>query len=456
MKQSEIKKIAKLVEQIKAHEESAFVELYAQTYQKVYFLAYSVTREQYLAEDVVQEVYIKVLESLDTLRDNEMFMAWLNRITYHASLEAVKKQKDVCLEDTVMDKLLVSGDEEPLDKLIDKEWRDILVDYILELQPELKSVIIMKYYENMRLDEMAISLECPVGTVKSRLYNAKRILRKKLMSKKMKVKGVFLGAALALSLDYYAKSHVIIALAAARVPEVLPILKGGLIGWSSICIVAATYGKVMAVSACLAGFLMTMSYWGGEGSQPEIVSVTGPDAYSNTVIQEEIQVKSRLPIETVEVEGDDGKIPVEYNQGDKSYQVTVGQNGLYHITVKAINQKTAVRQFEVKNIDKENPKLMNWTYDENTRMMTATVQDDRSGIDYNKCYLDAAGVRTKPELWDANRNELRFHLDGGEAILGLFDRSGNYSIYRLTLVENTMVESTEMDLAEMESAAGEE
>lgn len=232
MKQAEIKKLAELIEQVKHHEESAFMKLYTQTHQKVYLLAYSVTRERYLAEDVVQEVYIKVWEALDTLRDNEMFMAWLNRITYHAALEVLEKHKDICLEDLVMEELLVSKSDELLDKMIKNEWRYILADYIMELHPELKAVIIMKYYENMRLDEIAISLECPVGTVKSRLYNAKKTLRRKLMDRKKRGKELLLEAAIMIVLNHYVKNHVIIALAAAaRIPEALPILKNGLIGW---------------------------------------------------------------------------------------------------------------------------------------------------------------------------------------------------------------------------------
>lgn len=437
MKQSEIKKLAGLVERVKQHDEAAFVELYSQTHQKVFFLAYSVTRERYLAEDVVQEVYIKILESLDTLRDTEMFMAWLNRITYHTSLKVLDKQKDIFIEDTEIEKILVSEEDELLSQMINKEWRDILVDYILELPPELKSAIIMKYYEDMRMDEIAMSLDCPVGTVKSRLHNAKRLLRKKLMDNRVKVKGVFLGVAITLALDNYMKTHVILAFAATTVPEVT----GGIVGLSSIGISAVACGKVAVVSACLAGSLITVPHlvdlnWGSLGPQPEIVSVRGPEGYTDTSVEEMIEVKSDSPIESVEVVSKGEVIPVECVQENKEYQVVIRENGTYQITVTASNHKQAFSQFEVHQIDKKNPRLANWSYDENTGEVTVTVQDDLSGVDYDKSYLEINGVKEKPDTWDVGKNQIRFHLDSKEAYLWLYDRCGNYNIYRLTLIED--------------------
>lgn len=437
MKQSDIKKLAKLVDRVKRHDEAAFVELYSQTHQKVFFLAYSVTRERYLAEDVVQEVYIKILESLDTLRDAEMFMAWLNRITYHTSLKVLDKQKDIFMEDTEMEKILVSEEDEMISQMINKEWREVLVDYILELPPELKSAIIMKYYEDMRIDEIAMSLDCPVGTVKSRLHNAKKLLRKKLTDNKVKVKGVFLGVAITLALNNYMKTHVILALAATQMPEVA----GGIAGLTSVGITAAACGKVAVVSACLAGSLVTVPYlgnlgWGSTGAQPVIVSITAQTGYTNTAVQEMIEVQSDLPIETIEVTGEGEVIPVECLQENKQYKVMIEENGTYQITVTASNQKKAASQIKVYQIDKKNPTLKRWTYDESTGIVTLTVGDDLSGVDYDKSYLETGGVHKKLDSWDKSKNEMYTHMDSKEAYLWLYDQSGNYSIYRLTMVED--------------------
>ena len=84
--------IAKLVERSKNQDSAAFTELYQMLYQKVYFFALSLTKNENMAEDAVQESFMGALSSLGSLKDNKLFVAWLNKITYNVCMAALSKK----------------------------------------------------------------------------------------------------------------------------------------------------------------------------------------------------------------------------------------------------------------------------------------------------------------------------------------------------------------------------
>lgn len=74
--------ISTLVSRARTGDSDAFAELYAATYQKEYRFAYNYLKDEYLAQDALQETYILALKNLYTLRDSKLFISWLNQINF--------------------------------------------------------------------------------------------------------------------------------------------------------------------------------------------------------------------------------------------------------------------------------------------------------------------------------------------------------------------------------------
>ncbi len=171
-------KIASQVNKVKNKDSTAFTRLYELTYQRIYFLAYSILKNEQDAQDVVQETYIKVLKYIDTLKDGKAFVKWAEKIAYSISIRALSKRRDTLVEDEVLQSI---SDENtstsPLTQTVAKDDIEILNQHILQLDPVLRATIVFKYFDGYKISTIAKIMDCPEGTVKSRLSIAKKKLR---------------------------------------------------------------------------------------------------------------------------------------------------------------------------------------------------------------------------------------------------------------------------------------
>lgn len=174
--------LSKILKRVKNKDEEAFAELYELTYQRVYSLANSILQDEYLAQDVVQEVYMIVIDSIGKLENDQLFMAWIHKITYRHALNKVRIRRELPSELEAMGESSAALPEQDaiLEHIIQSERNKVIWENIKKLSPEQQKVIVMKYYENMKIDEIAIALDCPEGTIKSRLHIAKKLLKKYL------------------------------------------------------------------------------------------------------------------------------------------------------------------------------------------------------------------------------------------------------------------------------------
>ncbi|MCU9816761.1 MULTISPECIES: RNA polymerase sigma factor [Paraclostridium] len=174
-------KISKLVSKCKNGDSQAFSDLYSLTYQKVYFLSLSILKDKSMAEDAVQEVFLIVLKSLDKLESPKLFIAWINKITYNyciKELSKVKKTGEVyskCVLPTLSDN---SKGVDPIESYILKESNCELMNLINKLSSIHSTILILKYFDDLKISEISYVLNISEGTVKSRLSNAKKNLYK--------------------------------------------------------------------------------------------------------------------------------------------------------------------------------------------------------------------------------------------------------------------------------------
>lgn len=162
-------------------EESAFEELYQRYQKRLEFVAYKLCNNQEDAKDAVQQTFLQAHKSLSTLREPSRFYHWCCKIIHGKCTDMFRKNRDVLI-DMDNNPLLTSMIEERKDFLPDKHYRfrsdqKILLDMINQLPLSQKELILLVYFEQFNMRECAEILNVPEGTVKSRLYTAKRTLK---------------------------------------------------------------------------------------------------------------------------------------------------------------------------------------------------------------------------------------------------------------------------------------
>lgn len=94
MIQNEYIKISKLVDRIKEGDFQVFEELYLLSYKKIYFLALDLLKDELMAEDATQEIFIIILKSIHELKNSKLFLAWSKKITYNYCISKLSKLKN--------------------------------------------------------------------------------------------------------------------------------------------------------------------------------------------------------------------------------------------------------------------------------------------------------------------------------------------------------------------------
>jgi len=178
---------------VDSQNEDAFTELVNRYSDKVYRLAYRITGNPDDAEEVLQEVFIILVEKLSTFRQESRFSTWLYRVAANASYMFLRGGKKTKERQVSFDDYKPYNDHGVLEGVQDKDWSDI-PDYKLlsvegsqliekaieELPDDYKIVFHMKDVEGMTSREIAKVLNLSLPAVKSRVLRARLFLRDKL------------------------------------------------------------------------------------------------------------------------------------------------------------------------------------------------------------------------------------------------------------------------------------
>lgn len=171
----------RLISQIRQGNILALKTLYEKYKGQVYRTALAVTRDREAAEDILQDCFLKVYTHIDKLDGSLPLSPWLHRVTVNLSYNWVKK-KHRWLQplEEVIEQLIAGPRTLPESALERGELQGIVQKAIASLSFEHRVVIVLFYLDGFSLNEIAYILDCPVGTVKSRLHYARLTLRRKL------------------------------------------------------------------------------------------------------------------------------------------------------------------------------------------------------------------------------------------------------------------------------------
>lgn len=135
-------------------------------------------------EDLEQEVYVKIWKNSDKYKEKGSVKSWISTIAKNTSLDYLKSAYHKVSKTSTSEDLVISNIKDkkitPEETLSQKERQKRIIDAINSLKPKFKEVIIMSEINGYTYEECAKKLKCPVGTIKSRIYNAKRELAEKL------------------------------------------------------------------------------------------------------------------------------------------------------------------------------------------------------------------------------------------------------------------------------------
>jgi RNA polymerase sigma-70 factor (ECF subfamily) len=179
---------ADLLPQCRRGDEAAWHELVARHSRKVFGLAYRFTGRVDEAEDLVQEVFVKVYQTLSRYREADgPFGAWLMAVARNHAIDHYRRRKQERLrrsEDTEVLERMPAHGEHPVAGL-EREERAALVHRGLRaLPPDLRLPLILCDLQGMPYEEIATRLSIPLGTVKSRINRARVELAKRLLARR--------------------------------------------------------------------------------------------------------------------------------------------------------------------------------------------------------------------------------------------------------------------------------
>ncbi len=156
---------------------SAFGTLVLRYRQLVLGIAYRVCGDAALAEDVAQDTFVRVWNRLHTFRPEGSMRGWLCRIATNMTIDALRRQRPTVDVEQVA---LEAPGGRPEAAALRSERAAAVRSAIAKLPVETRATLVLREYEGMSYQEIADSLEIPVGTVKSRLNDARRRLRGEL------------------------------------------------------------------------------------------------------------------------------------------------------------------------------------------------------------------------------------------------------------------------------------
>ena len=172
--------------------EAAYRELVRRYERPIFSLLFRMVRDRELAEDLSQETFVKALNAIDSYRPEYKFSSWIFKIANNAAIDHLRRREldTLSLEgsphaetpEAVQATALQLGDraENALDIVEAKELGAAIEEAIGRLRPEYRSCILLRHVEGLAYEEIAETLDLPLGTVKTYIHRARNELRETL------------------------------------------------------------------------------------------------------------------------------------------------------------------------------------------------------------------------------------------------------------------------------------
>lgn len=162
-----------LVERARGGDRAAFAEIVETTFDRSFEIARRILGESQLAQDATQQALLSIWRDLPKLRDVARYDAWARRILVHACYaEAARARRVIPSLAETLPRAPVIADA--TSAVVD---RDLIERTFSHIKVEQRTILVLRYYLDQTQEEIAATLDLPVGTVKSRIHHALRAMR---------------------------------------------------------------------------------------------------------------------------------------------------------------------------------------------------------------------------------------------------------------------------------------
>lgn len=180
--------IKKRIKQVIKGDQDAFAEIVEIYKNSIFQLCYRMLGNRHEAEDMAQEAFVRAYVNINSFNQDLKFSTWLFRIATNLCIDRIRKKKpDYYLDAEVsgtdgltMYSQLASDSPLPEKQLESLELQETVQKEISKLPEKYRSVIVLKYIEELSLNEISEILDLPLGTVKTRIHRGREALRQQL------------------------------------------------------------------------------------------------------------------------------------------------------------------------------------------------------------------------------------------------------------------------------------
>ncbi len=172
-----------LVQLCLSGDRAAFAEIVRRYQKQIFSLTYRLTNHVEDAQDLAQEVFLKLYQVLDKYDGNRPFFPWMYKVASNVCYTALRKkpQQDVPLEKVIEFAPLVPKKEsQPEDYAEVKETQRLVQQAIAELPENYRVPLVLRYLEDLSYQQIAEVMDLPVTTIETRLFRGKSLLQKRL------------------------------------------------------------------------------------------------------------------------------------------------------------------------------------------------------------------------------------------------------------------------------------
>lgn len=427
-----------LVEQALSGNQDAWNSLYQMTYQKIYYTCICLVKKEQDALDMVQEAYTSAWEHLGELKDRQQFEAWLIRIAVNKCKNLLKKTNKFYLNDADAMEDCEEENENflPESYAAQQEKRQLVFRIMSNVLSEtLYRTVILFYFDEMTIQEIAQLMECPVGTVKYRLNAARRKIKEGVLAYEQqsgeKIYSVAGIPFLALLFHYQVYGIPPMAKAAAA----------GAVGGQAAAGTAAKiggYAMTKALKTKIIAGIVALAVLGGAAG----FIIANNDKDDNKVDNGTTQLESMT-------QGGDSRIVFEYTTGNhvsSEFNETVSDDMFKRYNLSYLeNQVWEKKTYNfLIPLEFDGQRLDNEAWDYHTRKLedVTLIRDVKLGYGYfhslayvdGEYFPDSKALDIGLYIHDASNTLPWEEVFGDDSLCTEFD--GGYSEYRLKNVQN--------------------
>ena len=178
-----------LVRRAKRGDYKAFDLLVLKYQSRIIGISMKFVKDIHIAEDIAQESFIKAYKSLNSFREESAFYTWLYRIAANTSknyLTSKRRKKEYSeseifsSEDANVDIFDIPGGDSPEEILAANNLREVIFESLSNLPEDIRTAISLREFEGLSYEEISEVLDCPIGTVRSRIFRGREIIQEKI------------------------------------------------------------------------------------------------------------------------------------------------------------------------------------------------------------------------------------------------------------------------------------